>query len=222
MPNHFINYNVQLFRGMSKEEVDELIECQRTKFQRYDKGSMILNTGDKIKYFGVINKGRASLVTYDEDGNRMFLSSLREGDLFAESIILSGINISPVDLLAETDVEIMYIDYNRLTMPCKKLCIKHMIFLRNLLKIISDKNIYLQNKLRILSKRTLREKILAYIYLQGEKLAPNKYKLHINRAELADYLCVNRSSMIREMSKMVQEGIIAYEGNIFTILKKIY
>jgi CRP-like cAMP-binding protein len=68
--------------------------------------------------------------------------------------------------------------------------------------------------------RTLRGKILSYIINQGETTDRIHYTVHLSRSEMADYLCVNRSAMTRELGKMREEGILAFSGNKFTVYKK--
>ncbi len=52
-----------------------------------------------------------------------------------------------------------------------------------------------------------------------EKPARATYDVEIpfNRQQLADYLCIDRSAMSNELSKMKKEGLIDYKKNTFWI-----
>ena len=75
------------------------------------------------------------------------------------------------------------------------------------------------NKLEIMSKNSIREKLLAYISFLAQ-LQNSKYiKVPLSRTQLADYLAINRSAMTRDLSKMREENIIDFDRNTFIIRK---
>ena len=72
-------------------------------------------------------------------------------------------------------------------------------------------------KIDIVSKPTLREKILAYLSLQAQKQQSRYIEIPLNRQDMAQFLCSNRSAMTRELSKMKEEGIIDFDGSTFVL-----
>lgn len=66
----------------------------------------------------------------------------------------------------------------------------------------------------------MRERILLYLNYQSKLANRQVFRIPYNREELAGYLCVNRSSMSKELSKMQQEGMIRYHKNEFEIFEK--
>ena len=83
--------------------------------------------------------------------------------------------------------------------------------MHNLVKMLSEKLLDFNFRINVLSKKTIREKVLTLLARQEE----NEIKLAFNRNELADYLGVNRAALSRELSKMKEEGIIDYRLNRF-------
>jgi CRP-like cAMP-binding protein len=71
--------------------------------------------------------------------------------------------------------------------------------------------------MEFLSKRSIREKILSYLAFQKEISKTSSFLVPLNRNEMADYLCVDRSAMSRELSKLRDEGIIEYKKNKFNL-----
>ena len=57
------------------------------------------------------------------------------------------------------------------------------------------KNISLTQKIEFTSKRTTREKLLAYLSVEAKKSGSSHFCIPFNRQELADYLSVERSAM---------------------------
>ena len=74
----------------------------------------------------------------------------------------------------------------------------------------------LNQKIALLSKRTIREKLFCLFDLQ--RGAANKFTVPFNREEMATYLCVDRSALSKELCKMRDEGLIRFKRNIFEIL----
>ena len=58
------------------------------------------------------------------------------------------------------------------------------------------KNISLTQKIEFTSKRTTREKLLAYLSAEAKKAGSSRFCIPFNRQELADYLSVERSAML--------------------------
>ena len=85
-----------------------------------------------------------------------------------------------------------------------------------MLGIIAGKNLLLQSRLDIISARSIRTRVLRYLSL----IAPKKGQtvtIPFDREEMADYLCVERTALSHELSKMKAEGLIDYNKNRFQL-----
>ena len=88
-----------------------------------------------------------------------------------------------------------------------------------MLGIVAWKNVLLNQKIDIMSKRTTKEKLISYLSEQAKKSGSAYFSIPFNRQELADYLCVDRSAMSNELSKMRKAGILEFERNDFNLKK---
>ena len=84
--------------------------------------------------------------------------------------------------------------------------------------IIAEKNKELMLKVEVVSKKTLREKIMAYLSIHAAKQWTEYFEVPLGRVELADYLCADRSALTRELTNMQNEGIIDFDRNTFRLL----
>jgi len=84
--------------------------------------------------------------------------------------------------------------------------------------VIADKNQDLMRKVEAVSKRSIREKLLSYLSIQAQTQGTRYFEIPLGRIELAEYLCVDRSALTRELVKMRQEGLIDYDRNWFRML----
>lgn len=205
-----------LFHGIDLNNLYPLLECLTFKQREYNEGETIIHEGEKIDSLGIILSGNAHIVMNDFWGNKSIVSDLSPGEIFAEVYALSdGVNPSGVEVISATNSEILFLNFKRMIRMCSSACEFHNMLISNLLKIIGEKNLLITEKMRCLTKRSTREKLLAYFSSESKKQESTKILIPFNRQELADYLSVDRSAMSSELSKMKDEGLIDYRKNLF-------
>lgn len=209
---------VALFRGIGELELLPLLSCLSANRAHYEKGQTILFSGDRIEQFGIVLSGQVQIVQDDYYGNRSILAEVSQGHLFGESFVYSEIKMLPVSVITSTESEVLFIDCHKLAAPCAKACDFHSRLIQNMLNIISMKNISLTQKIEFVSKRTTREKLLAYLSVEAKKAGSNHFSIPFNRQELADYLFVERSAMSAELSKLRDDGVLKYNKNKFELM----
>ena len=196
-----------------------MLSCLSAKTVRYKKGSVILLSGDAVNFVGLILSGSVQIIKEDVDGHIAILTELGVSGIFGEVFACAGISHSPVTVQSSEDSEVLFIDYKKVTTSCPSACPFHAALIKNMLQLIAVKNLLLNQKIEILSKRTTREKLFCYFDLH--RGATNKFSIPFNREELAHYLCVDRSAMSNELCKMRDEGLIRFNKNTFEILKRM-
>ena len=202
-----------IFKNFSIDEIIEIFSVISFYEKDYKKNDIILAENTKVEYFGIITNGKIALSNFDYFGNRNILNVFEKGDSFAEALVSLEIQI-PHEVISLTDSSIVWIEYKSLSKS-----LYYQKILNNLLNIISTKNLILNKKLQILSKRTTREKILEYLSNQKKALSlDSNFEINLNRNEMADYLALDRSNLSRELGKLKKEGIIDFEKNKFRLL----
>ena len=89
-----------------------------------------------------------------------------------------------------------------------------------MVELIAEKNLALVEKLEVVSRSTIREKLLTYLSRQAEAAGSRTFTIPMGRVALAEYLCADRSAMTRELAHMKAEGLIDYDKRSFTLLYK--
>ena len=112
----------------------------------------------------------------------------------------------------------MFLPFKKVMHTCSHACVFHHQLIENMVRIIANKNRDLIRKIEVVSKKTLREKILAYLSIQAQANGTRYFEIPLGRLELADYLCADRSALTRELAKMRDDGLIDYDKNCFRIL----
>lgn len=206
-----------LFGKISDADLPSLLSCLSATVRSYEKGEMIFAAGQKAENVGLVCSGKVHVFFEDYMGNRNIISPLDEGDLFGEAFACAGTQRLPVSVMAVARSEIMLIDYKKIVSTCPTTCEFHSKLIENMLGIVAAKNVALSQKMEILSKRNTREKIIAYLSAQALRAGSRKFTIPLDRQGLADYLCVERSAMSVELSKMQREGLIRTNKSEFEI-----
>jgi len=205
-----------LFAGIVFSDFEPMLKCLDTRTITYSKNDVILFSGDSVNFVGMILSGGIKIIREDMDGNITILAKLTYGDIFGEAFACAEIFHSPVTVLSIEDSEIVFIGYSKLITSCTSACNFHSKLIKNMLKVLANKNLLLNQQNEILSKRTTRDKLLCFFDYQRD--SAKKFTIPFNREEMANYLCVDRSAMSNELCKMRDEGLITFKRNEFEIL----
>ena len=204
-----------LWQGVGFSDFESMIRCMEAKTRSYEKGDYVLMTGDVVRYIGVVVSGSVKIIHEAADGNDVILTELAAPELFGEVFACAGIERSPVTVQASEKSEVLFLDYRKVITTCSSACVFHAKLIENMLQLLAQKNLMLNQKIEILSKRTTREKLFAFFDTQ--RGTAGEFTVPYNREEMARYLCVDRSAMSQELGKMRDEGLIRFRKNTFTI-----
>lgn len=207
-----------LFENIQTSDMDSMLQCLNTKVKLYKKGAVILLAHDDITEVGIVLSGTIQVIKEDYLGNKHILTKLSVSDLFAEAFACAGIKKSPVTVISVTECAILFIEFRKIITVCTSACTFHTRLVENMLKLIANKNIMLNQKIELISKRSTREKLLSYFELQMKGADDKCFTIPFKRHELADFLCVDRSAMSRELCRLRDEGILRFNGNEIEML----
>ena len=191
-----------LFSGISREDLSGMLQCLGARSVSYEKGRTVFLEGDPALWVGVVLTGEVQILREDLDGNRSILAAAGPGQLFGEVFACAQLDRLPVTVIASADSRILQLACRRIIETCSQSCIFHSQLIHNLLKIVARKNLMLNQKIDFISRRTTREKLMAYLTAQAKAADSRIFSIPYNRQELADYLGVERSAMSAELGKL--------------------
>lgn len=212
---------IPLFEGISREDLQTMLQCLKVQKKSYRKGEMIFREGDSADMVGVVLKGCVQIVRDDYYGNRSILATITPPQMFGEAFSCSSVKFFPVGVYAREDTTVMLLDCRRILGICSNGCAFHSTLIRNLLRNVAEKNLLLNQKIELTSKKTTKEKLMAYLLLQAKEHGSNSFTIPCDRQSLADYLGVERSAMSAEIGKLRDEGYIEVDRRYFRILKRM-
>ncbi len=207
-----------LFHQIADDNLIAMLGCLGARVETFDKKYTIFAEGTPAKYIGIVLSGSVQIIRIDYFGNRSILSGVEPSEVFAEAFACAEVRSIPVTVIANEPSEIMLIDCSHILHTCSNHCEFHQQLIFNLMKDLATKTILFHQKIEITSRRTTREKLMAYLMFQAKRADSSSFDIPFDRQELADYLEVDRSGLSAEIGKMKKEGIIENQKNHFEIL----
>ena len=207
-----------LFDKIGEEDLLRMLTCLGAKVDFFDKKYTVFSEGSPAKYIGIVLSGSAQIVQVDYYGNRSILSRIHQSELFAEAFACAEVASMPVSVIADEPCDVMFIDCSHILHICSNGCGFHHQLIYNLMKDLAQKTLLFHQRIEITSKRSTREKLLAYLAAEARKHNSHRFDIPFDRQELADYLEVERSGLSAEISKMKKEGLIDNTKNHFVLL----
>lgn len=211
---------IKIFDGLDENNIDSFLKCSGAKTKVFKRGDIIFDFSSHKNTLGIIKSGTAHIEQISISGNRSILEQLDEGDMFCSHLSGEFFTPSAINVVAKKECTVLFMNLESITKTCKNACSHHAKILENVINIMSQKITSINRKLEIISARSIREKLINYfsyiIYQNGSKSA----LLPFNLTMLADYLCIDRSAMMREIKKMKDEKIISINGKRVSVLKQ--
>lgn len=212
--------STKIFSDANEFECQAMMFCFKTRFKSFDKNEKIVTEGDPVTDVVMVLKGSANVLNEDDLGNISIISRVGFGEVFGLEELNNKMECYKNNLVAKEKCLVMFMNAHRLMNMCENKCKRHELIIKNLMSMLLDNNKILLEKLNILSKKSTREKLLAYFKLCAEKNDNTYFEIPFNKTELANFLSVDRSAMSTELNKLKSEGIIDFDKKQYHLIKK--
>ncbi len=216
------NIDCPLFSNIRENELKKLYNCLHAKEVKFEQNAEICSYDNQKGVLGVVTQGEVIIKKIDLNGNSTILDHIQKNGVFSDIFAFTATEANFIGVYAGEPTTVMFFDYPSVFKRCEKACEYHSTFVENLLKIVIDKSKTLSQRVEILSNKTIREKILSYASIVVNQVGSLTFTLPMSLTSFAEYLCVDRSAMMRELKKLSEQGIIKTNKRTFTILDKKY
>ncbi len=213
--------SIPLFSGIAPKDLSAMLGCLGVHLKSFEKGEYIYLRDNDILSVGVVLSGTVQMIREDVWGNKALLVNMKKGELFGETFVCGDLHNRLVSFVAGGKAVVLFAPFKRVISSCSQSCAFHRRLIENLIVAIADKNVTLMEKVDIISKRSLREKIFEYLSLRAEYAGKMSFDIPLGRVQLAEYLHADRSALTRELNLMAEEGLIDFHRNTFRILKSL-
>lgn len=199
---------VTLFRDA--KNIDSAVKEMGGTIKKYNRGELLHMPGKSLKSFGLVLEGSVQVLSDDLNGERTIMATVSAGETFGESLCFLQVKNSPVYIYAFENSVVLWLSAKSF---------HGNDFRDNFTAMLAERALAMNNRIQILSKLTLREKLITYFTQLSHQSKSNTFIIPLNREDMANYIGTNRSALSRELSVMKKEGLIDYYKNSFKILK---
>lgn len=202
------------FNGLTAKEIQAILQTVNYKIVEYPAKEIYTLAGMSCKYADFILKGELISRMTGLSGKQVQIDRLKACILIAPAFIFAKNNAMPVSVETAQHTTIMRM------MPSE---LKHLIdsnerIRMNFIQLLSSINVFLTQKLRMLSLLTVREKVAYFLMKVAKEQQSRTIKLSNTRQEIADTFGIQKFSLLRCLSEFEDNGAIKIDGKQITIL----
>lgn len=205
----------RLFDGIAETALPPLLSHLNAQVLSCHKGQIVFYQDEPIRFVAAVLAGCVQVIHGDIHGTHTITGTFGPGELVGESFACALADTWPVNVIASDESRLLLLEHKQLLYSSNQQA--HVQLMTNLLHIIARKNMILSQKLEIMSQRTTRDKLMAYLHMQASAAHDGHFIIPFDRQGLADYLGVERSAMSTELNKLKKAGLIDFHKNSFRV-----
>ncbi|CAI3195827.1 Crp/Fnr family transcriptional regulator [Clostridium neonatale] len=204
----------ELFNNVDKTKMLKILGNLKYSIVSYKKGEVIFQEEEICSAIGLIIDGTINIERIYPNGKSIVMSKFKDGDVFGEALLFSKVNKYPATVIALSDCKVLYLTKNEII----KLFSVENKLMENFMMLLSEKIIILNNNIRSISLKSVRQKVVDYILCEYMNEKNEEIKLKYSKEEIANDIGIPRPSLSRELIKLRDEGLINFSRNKITIL----
>ena len=206
-----------LFQNVSIESIEKMMPCFEMKKRNFAEKDIIPTVEGTKEYICLLLEGAVSVSRISIDGSLDLLEYMEDTGVFGDAFAFANREDEFITV-CEKDCSVLFIEKGQITKRCSNACQHHTQVVENLLQLMAGKVVHLTEKVEILSHRSIRGKLMSYFRIQSTKQNNLTFELPFSLLKLANYLCIDRSAMMRELKKMKDDEMIEMDGRMVTLL----
>lgn len=207
---------ISLFKDITPDNKSKLLKLLETSNFTYQKGVNIAYLFKDKESIGSVIEGSLDIIRIDYNGTRTIIETIYEDEILGTS--LTSLLSNDYEIITREDTKILWLDYKVILGINDTKYSYYNQFIKNLLMIALEKNTLKNERIEILTQKTIRNKLLEYFRIEALKNRSKIIYLKSTWQDLADYLAIDRCAMTRELKYLKEEGFISVKGRVITLL----
>lgn len=192
------------------------VSCKLCQLKEFQPDEIITTFLLRRNQFFILLDGEAQLLTYDTDGNKKILYYYKKNDIFGEALFKIYIN-RELFVQARKKCKVLFLPYDIVENCTETNCLFHVELLRNLPDLILHSIAEQNFRMLLLTKKGVRDKLLTYFNTISIEQNSKSFDIPFSLTDLADYLLIERTAMMRELKRLKDDGIIKKNKNRITL-----
>lgn len=206
--------NCKLFKGLTINEIEDLIAKIEFKEKAYQKGDVIFHEEEQCRKLFILTKGVVHGEMLNSTGKTIKMASMQPCDVLAPAFLFSKQNKCPVTMIASTDASLISISKENVIVLLQN----NEKVLKNYIELISDIAQFLSDKIKFLTFQTIKGKFAHYLIKLSEKTKSELISLNKSQQEMAELFGVTRPALAKVIGELDKEGLISAKGKEIRIL----
>ena len=203
----------ELFNNIDEQVKNNILKELEVYTRTYEKNKRILSSVKNDDIICILISGHIQIVKNDANGNIIIIEDIYDNQIFGS--ISANISSSDYEIITKEESTIIIIELDNIIKYSDNIT-----FIKNISEILYKKIKEFNNRIEILTNKTIRNKLLAYFNITAKNNNRIIY-LPFTYSELADYLAINRSAMSRELKLLKEEKLIEIKGRKIKLLYSI-
>lgn len=201
-------FRIPLFRDLPNNVQVSLLDKLDYSLYEIEKGEVILRQNTLCKHLYVLLKGKLRVDIIDAVGNEVLIEYIVAPRAFATPHLFKTDGTLPATFTVLEEGVLFTATKDSVF----RLISEHPDILKNFLCITGNCTKCTTTRLRALSHKNIRSRFIVYLFEQMKTSGNEEFEIEHNQVQLADYLCVTRPALSKEINKMVKEGLITIKG----------
>ncbi len=212
-----------LFRGLSDPALLRALDLLNAVPRNVPGGGILHQPGEPMNFFGLVLKGRVSVLMTDITGAEILMQTVLTGGTFGESLCYLRADSSRITIRSDLPSTILYLKTAGLLLPAPEDLPEAVLISKRFTAMLAARTLAMNRRIQILARTTIRARLIVYFSQLAEDagVSPEDglftFTVPFDRAGMAAFLGTDRSALSRELSRMKREGLVDYEKNRFTL-----
>ena len=149
---------ISLFKDITPNNKGKLLKLLETSNFTYQKGVNIAYLFKDKESIGLVLSGSLDIIRIDYNGTRTIIETIYEEEILGTS--LTSLLSNDYEIITREDTKILWLDYNVILGINDIKYTYYNQFIKNLLMIALEKNTLKNERIEILTQKTIRNKVL--------------------------------------------------------------
>ncbi len=196
------------FRKRTGEEILDLLRDLNVTPLAFTIGDVIARQGQRAEHLGIVLEGMVEVQKTFPEGEAVTMAHLSEGQTFGEAVLFAKEQYYPGSILpASGQCIVLMIPRSELL----QLFQRDEQILTRFIENISNRVVMLAKRIEILSLSSIRQKILYFLAKEAKQQQSLSVKLPFTKRRWSEHLGIPRPSLSRELQRMQDDGILAFD-----------
>ena len=203
MTEEYLNFlsELFLFKKIKTKFIEDIAKRYTFTMKNFSKGEVIFSSESAVTKIGFVFSGECRVERLRDEGDSIFLNTLRRCDSFGILAVLSPESDYPTRIVCSKNASVLFIDGADLISIIKV----NPDVSYNVIEFLTSRIAFLNKKIVTFSGKSTAQKLASYLLA---KYRDSGSTVKISRTKLASELGIGRASVYRDLDILEEKNLI--------------